>query len=752
MTNQDQRHFLEWITPLLIAGAFLPACGPKPGAGRELTMAGSAAGAESAHELTLGAFQVAVEGGGVRVTGTNAGSPTLLELSGGAFLTAAHGQEAVTSARGCFVFADALTGSCGGARITSAKREATGALTLRGDLAECGEAFTLELTAKDSERLQLVARLDGHAYNRLTLTYGLASNEHVYGFGHQYGNLDLVGRRLPIWSGEQGIGRGEQPISAAISLTAPGCAGDGSTTYTAVPAYVSTMGRGMAVGNTEYLAFDFTRPGRGSIDVWAAELRATAFVAPSPQVNTQPVQGAVEVLTRETGRMAPLPAWTQKGVMLRVRGGSQAARAAVLEAQASGAALASVWIEDWVGERQTPFGLRMFWNWEVDQDAYPDFDRLVQEFHGAGLRVLIYFNPFLTDASEKPKAQRNLYQEAKAQGLLVTQADGSPYPVGNGGFDAGLIDLTQAAGRDLIRKVMVGMLQRGVDGWMADFGEALPYDAQVGSGADPRVLHNLWPTLWSTLSAEAIAEAGRSGDALYFSRSGNLHSPTKTMAFWIGDQNTTWDDNDGIKTVIPALVSGGLSGFAIDHMDTGGWLSIGLPLVGFSRSKELEQRWLELGAFGALFRLHHTNRPDANWQYNSDPETLALFARMSRLYAALAPYRAELMAAAQATGLPLIRHPLLHYPADPEVASLKDQFMLGSDFMVAPVLNPGADSVRVYLPKGRWIHLWSGTAYGSDSLGQWVKVAAPIGQPAVFYPEGRQAGTDLVRRLRALSL
>jgi alpha-glucosidase len=390
----------------------------------------------------------------------------------------------------------------------------------------------------------------------------------------------------------------------------------------------------------------------------------------------------------------------------------------------------------------------MLWNWDVDRTLYPDWEALLTEFRSQGVRVLTYFNPFLADPEGWPGTRRNLYAEAKAQGFLVQRSNGSVYPVGNGGFQAGLMDLTSPGARTLLKDIMKRQLSLGVSGWMADFGEALPYDARLASGVPASTFHNQYPLQWAKLNREALQEAGLEDDAIFFSRSGNARSPAYSKAFWIGDQNTTWDDKDGIKTVIPALLSGGMSGYSLNHMDVGGWLSLTIPLVHFTRSKELMQRWLELGAFGALYRLHHTNRPSQNWQWDSDQETLELFARMSRLYAALGPYRMELMNDARDKGWPLLRHLWLHFPDDPEVLGLERQMMFGSELLVAPALESRKATVRVYLPAGDWVLSWDGASYGSPMAGRWVTVPAPLGQPPIFYRRGSLQGEALVTRLR----
>ncbi|MDP9438633.1 MAG: alpha-glucosidase, partial [Actinomycetota bacterium] len=73
---------------------------------------------------------------------------------------------------------------------------------------------------------------------------------------------------------------------------------------------------------------------------------------------------------------------------------------------------------------------------------------------------------------------------------------------------------------------------------------------------------------------------------------------------------------------------------------------------------------------------------------------------------------------------------------------------VGSELMVAPVLDPGEKTVEVYLPAGRWVHLWSGRRYGSRDGGTRPTVHAPIGEPAVFFMEGSDAGEAFRRELK----
>jgi len=95
----------------------------------------------------------------------------------------------------------------------------------------------------------------------------------------------------------------------------------------------------------------------------------------------------------------------------------------------------------------------------------------------------------------------------------------------------------------------------------------------------------------------------------------------------------------------------------------------------------------------------------------------------------------------------VVRHLFLHFPHDPTVYGLRYQFTLGSEFLIAPVLDKGATEVRVYLPAAEWIHVWTGQNYAFAN-GSWVQVAAPLGEPPAFFPKGSAAGEQLLVNLR----
>lgn len=95
-------------------------------------------------------------------------------------------------------------------------------------------------------------------------------------------------------------------------------------------------------------------------------------------------------------------------------------------------------------------------------------------------------------------------------------------------------------------------------------------------------------------------------------------------------------------------------------------------------------RWIELNAFTAVFRTHEGLDPAASAQFDTNADTLAHMRRFGKIYKGLAAYRKRLIAEATTRGAPVVRHPFLHFPADPNTHNLRYQFMLGPDLMVVP--------------------------------------------------------------------
>ncbi|MES1770686.1 alpha-glucosidase [Escherichia coli] len=116
-------------------------------------------------------------------------------------------------------------------------------------------------------------------------------------------------------------------------------------------------------------------------------------------------------------------------------------------------------------------------------------------------------------------------------------------------------------------------------------------------------------------------------------------------------------------------------------------------------------------------------------EFYGGAETIAHFARMTSVFTTLKPYLKEAVALNAKSGLPVMRPLFLHYEDDAHTYTLKYQYLLGRDILVAPVHEEGRSDWTLYLPEDNWVHAWTGEAFRGGE----VTVNAPIGKPPVFY-------------------
>lgn len=566
----------------------------------------------------------------------------------------------------------------------------------------------------DDQRL-VVTALDP-SLNRWELRLPADPGEQLWGCGEQMSYLALRGRSFPLWTSEPGVGRDKSREITRIMDEAAMAGGDYHSTNYPQPSFLSSAGYALHVDCDAYQIFDFTDDRFHLLSAWAIPAAIEFFLG-------TPVE-LVEQLSRRFGRQLPLPDWATSGAIIGLKAGD-ASFARLDTIRAAGTAVSGLWCEDWCGIRETSFGRRLFWDWQWSRNRYPDLPDRIAQLRADGIGFLGYANPYL--AVDGP-----LYAEAKSQGFLALRIDSdAPYDVDFGEFLAGVVDFTNPAAAAWFAERIIGreMLDFGLVGWMADFGEYLPTDLRLFDGSDPMEAHNRWPVLWAKVNADALASRGQSGQAVFFMRAGWTGVGAHCPLHWAGDQLVDFSRHDGLGTAITGALSAGLVGNAWHHADCGGYTS----LHGIVRSAELLHRWFDLCAFTPVLRTHEGNRPDDNLQIDSSPALLAHFALMSRLHAALSPYVQAAGAEAVTTGLPLMRALFLHYFDERATWALQDHYLYGRDLLVAPVVTEGAVARDVYLPAGdRWHLLWDGSPLAAG----WHSVAAPKGLPPVFVREG----------------
>lgn len=554
--------------------------------------------------------------------------------------------------------------------------------------------------------------------NRLWINIPAHVNEEIYGCGEQYSYLNLRGRRVPLWVSEQGVGRNKRDLITHFANYKDDAGGDWYTTYFPQPTFVSSKNYYCIVYDYSYMEFDFTHKDFHHLEIHNIPSAISFGIGKT-------LLESVKLLTKEIGTPTMLPDWVYDGVIVGLQGGTEIVIPKIENALNKGLKIAGMWIQDWEGKRVTAFGKQLMWNWVYDNNMYPDLPKTIEELKSKSIRTLGYINPFLA-------LEGSLYKEASEKGLLVRKPDGSEYHVVVTTFPAAVLDLTNPETREWIKNVIKSnMIGIGLSGWMADFGEYLPTDAVLYDGTPAELYHNRYPVEWAKINRQAVEEAGKIGEIVFFMRAGNLGSGKYSTLFWHGDQMVNWSKDDGLPSVIVAAQSMSMSGLSLTHSDIGGYTTLAknVPeIVWTKRTKELFMRWAEQAVFTPVMRTHEGNWPDENWQFDSDEETLLHFAKMSKVHSILKPYIKTLVEEYVSNYKPIFMPLKMLYPIE-NSEKYKYKYLFGEDMLIAPVIEPNATEWEVHLPPDNWVHLWSGEEY----TGGTYKISAPIGYPPVFY-------------------
>jgi alpha-glucosidase/alpha-D-xyloside xylohydrolase len=247
------------------------------------------------------------------------------------------------------------------------------------------------------------------------------------------------------------------------------------------------------------------------------------------------------------------------------------------------------------------------------------------------------------------------------------------------------------------------LAELGIDGWWPDQGDGLDGPSRLNRHRMYWEGMQLWRPDERPFALHRNASAG-------IQRYGGF--------IWSGDVQSRWTT---LKTHVPVAINTGLSGMTLWGTDIGGFY----PTDEYTG--ELFVRWFQFGAFCPLFRAHgrpwHLKLPwgwdggdggpagDTNWR--ADPAELQntqvepICRQYLELRYRLLPYIYTALHWTVVTGLPMMRALWLHAPDDDRAVACGDQFLFGSDLLVAPVVERGASSRSVYLPRGRWVDFWT---------------------------------------------
>ncbi|TVP85478.1 MAG: alpha-glucosidase [Acholeplasmataceae bacterium] len=569
---------------------------------------------------------------------------------------------------------------------------------------------TLKVTTDDPVHIDVTCNMP---MNRFWLVLPSTEDERFYGCGEQFTHLDLKNKKVKVWVSEHHSLKTfiKKFLFEKLFGVRPGHLGPyrEHQTYHAQPTFMSSKGYVVHVDSEAFGFFQFKKE-ETMIHFRDVPKRMSILA-------DQDMGRLAMKVSDLVGRQQPLPDWTGTGAIIATQGGLDQAIRKLKTAKEHGIKVVGIWCQDWSGQLKTAFGSQVYWNWQVDETLYPKLKEAIARMREEGIRFLGYINTFL-------KEDVPLYNEARRQGYLVTDKQGEPYRIQSTTFNAGIVDLSHPKAYDWYKQLIIThMIDLGMSGWMADFGEYLPTDACI-HGGDAEAWHNHWPVLWARLNQEAIRDTGKENEIFFFNRAGHTGTISHANLMWAGDQHVDFSDAYGLPSVITATLSMATIGVGQMHSDIGGYTAI----LHMKRSPELFMRWAEMNVFTPLFRCHEGSRPEDNCQFDHSPEVLKHFAAMTHLYISLRPYMEACKQAYQDQGIPINR-PLFFHSDESFAWTEKRMFMLGQDLLVAPAYRPGQHALEVTLPQGDWARLLSHEIYRGGTH----VVDVPLGKPAAFY-------------------
>ncbi len=579
---------------------------------------------------------------------------------------------------------------------------------------EKNTVVSLEVRSAAEGVLALTYAAADPATNRLSVAFRCEDADRFLGFGAQADGIDHRGHTVALWTSEPGIGKQmENDESPEVWMLV----GTRHASSFGLPTWTSNRGYQGLVESDARSIFEVCSV---SSDVFRVEVWANRFTLHvyegTPKVATQRATAGLLGRPLRPPPMVFAP-WNDA-----IFGSAEVRRFAKF-LRDEDIPSSAIWTEDFRGGTDEPTGYRLVEEWDTDRALYPDVEQVGAELADAGYSWQSYFNTFAVQGTR-------IYDEGVARGHLVGSADGGAYLYDGVTFKkTGMADLSKPEAREWVKSYLRKSLDEGFTGWMADYGEWLPHDAVLFSGEDPLEAHNRYAREWAQLNQEVMLERTDGVQRTFFSRAGWVGSNAVTPVVWAGDQRTSFQKDDGLVTVIPMGINLGLAGVNTYAHDIAGYQSGTNP----PSTKELFFRWTSLGALTPVMRTHHGIDARNNWNLEKDAETLAHYRRWAKFHIQLYPFFDALSAQAEATGVSTLRGLPVVSPEDPKTWTVSDEFCLGDDVLVAPVVDEGATSRLVYFPAGDWVS-WDGATRVTGPAE--LMVAAPMGELPLFVRAG----------------
>ena len=479
----------------------------------------------------------------------------------------------------------------------------------------------------------------------------LAPGERIYGCGESFTSLNKVGQKVHL------------------SVTDPqGPETDGQ--YKPVPFYFSNRGYGIFMHTSAPVTCDFGASYIGANRMFMGDELLDLFV-----FFGEP-KDILDEYTNVTGKSPMLPLWSFGTWMSRITYFSQQEGLEIAK-QLRGHKIPSDVIHFDTGW----FGVDWQCDYQFAKDRFENPVGMLRQLAKDGFHTCLWQLPYFT-----PK--NRFFPEIVEKGLHVRNATGGmPY-------EDAVLDFSNPETVGWYQQKILGLLKQGVSTIKCDFGEAAPYNGFYHSGKGGLYEHNLYPLRYNKALWEAV-EQQYPGEGIIWARSAWAGSQRYAL-HWGGDAATT---NTGMLGDLRGGLSFGLSGFSFWSHDMGGFVT--------ASPEDIYRRWLPFGFLSSHTRAHGAP-PTEPWLI-SESFTEA-FRECAEMKYKLMPYVYAQAKDCSERGLPMVRALLVEFPHDQGAWLVEDEYMFGSQMLVAPLLESGTGR-DVYLPRGKWIDYQTGKVY-----------------------------------------
>ena len=356
-------------------------------------------------------------------------------------------------------------------------------------------------------------------------------------------------------------------------------------------------------------------------------------------------------------------------------------------------------------------------DWHFDPVYWPDPKAMCDELHAMGTKVMVSVWPSVDRKSEN-------FEEMLERGYLIRTERGSIQTYDFQG-DCLEIDVTNPEARAFIwEKCKKNYYDYGIDMFWLDNAEpdyaVYDYDNYRYMLGCALEVSNIYPQKYAQAFCDGLASEGQT-EMLHLVRSAWAGSQKYSTLVWSGDVQSTFES---FRDQLSAGLNMGLAGIPWWTTDIGGFMTDDWQDPAF---RELLLRWFEFAVYSPILRMHgdrgphdipplsdleygggslYTGHDNELWSYGE--EAFAIMKQQLDTRLALKPYIHSLMEEASRTGAPLLRTMFYEFPQDPACWELDDQYMFGSDYLVAPILHAGQRERNVYLPAGTWENVRTG--------------------------------------------